>query len=111
MVERKEESFMGVTVADWQKVADAILQCEEVSDILIYGSRARGNYKRFSDIDLTLLGDGLRHTDLFGMLDRIDYLNLPYEIDLSILSEINYQPLLEEISQNSISLMKLLNNK
>lgn len=108
MEKRKEYTLMGVTLTDWEKIADAILECKSVSDILIYGSRAKGNYKRFSDIDLTLKGEGLRHIDLFGMLDRIDYLYLPYEIDLSLLSEISYPALLQEISQNSISLMKML---
>lgn len=100
--------FLGVSVEQWKRLAEAIMECEAVSDILIYGSRVKGTYRKFSDIDLTLKGDGLRHTDLFRILDRIDELNLPYETDLSIMSEIDNPALLEDISLHSVSLPLML---
>jgi len=34
-----------------------------VDKVIIYGSRAKGNYKRGSDIDLTLFGDRISDRD------------------------------------------------
>ena len=41
-----------------------LYQYPSVEKAVIYGSRAKGNYRRGSDIDLTLLGDGLDHAML-----------------------------------------------
>ena len=50
---------------------------------MIYGSRAKGNYKNGSDIDLTLYGGkDLTLNILSKMLREIDDLLLPYTIDL-----------------------------
>ena len=94
----------GLSDEDIAKLTDAIRQCEKFDEIILYGSRAKGNFKKFSDIDLTLKGKGLTRKDLFPMLDRIDDLYLPYEIDLSIYSELDYQPLIDEIDMYGIKL-------
>ena len=50
----------------------------------MYGSRAKGNFKPFSDIDITLMGDRLTYNTLSSLSDEIDDLLLPYSVDLSI---------------------------
>lgn len=52
--------------------------------VILYGSRARGDYRTGSDIDLTLLGDDLTERDKLRLMTSIDDLWLPYMIDLSI---------------------------
>ena len=61
----------------------------EVKQAVLYGSRAKGNYKPGSDIDLTLHGSALT-TFLFNeIVSKLDDLLLPYKIDLSILRRSN----------------------
>ncbi len=86
------------------RLVEAIRECEKVTDIILYGSRAKGAYRKFSDIDLTLKGEGLKREDLYPILERIEDLYLPYEIDLSIYSAIDYAPLKEEIDRYGIKL-------
>lgn len=100
-MEKIETGLSEETVA---KLVEAIRECEKVREIILYGSRAKGTFKRFSDIDLTLKGEGLSRDDLYPMLERIDDLYLPYEIDLSIYSELDYQPLIDEIDKWGVSL-------
>jgi len=40
-----------------QKICDVLARYPQVKKAMLYGSRAKGNYKNSSDIDLTLLGD------------------------------------------------------
>lgn len=61
----------------------------ELEKVLIYGSRAKGNFKPGSDIDVTFIGDGLTQTILNKIDDDIDDLMLPYSFDLSILKDIS----------------------
>ena len=55
-----------------------------VTKAVIYGSRAKGNYKHGSDIDLTLFGAGLTMQDCATIAKALDDLLLPYCIDLSV---------------------------
>ena len=57
----------------------------EIEKAVLYGSRAKGNFKPGSDIDLTLYGSGLTHALLLDLLVELDDLLLPWMIDLSSL--------------------------
>jgi predicted nucleotidyltransferase len=59
-----------------------------VQKATLYGSRAKGNYRNGSDIDLTLYGNGLSLNLIYKILSDLDDLLLPYTIDLSIFDEI-----------------------
>lgn len=69
----------------------------EVEKVLIYGSRAKGNFRSGSDIDLTLQGEKLTHSILNRISLELDDLLLPYTIDLSIYHHITNPDLLEHI--------------
>jgi len=64
---------------------------------LLYGSRAKGNYRHGSDIDLALEGRGLDETQLPALEIRLDDLLLPYCIDLSRLADIQNEALRDHI--------------
>ncbi len=70
-----------------------------IEKAMLYGSRAKGNYKTGSDIDLTLLGVALT-TDLCSdVAEALDELLLPYTIDLSIFSRLKHAELEEHIAR------------
>jgi predicted nucleotidyltransferase len=56
----------------------------QVEKAVLYGSRAKGNYKTGSDIDLTLYGVDLTHALCATVAEALDDLLLPYTVDLSI---------------------------
>lgn len=51
----------GLTAAQLQEIITFIAQHAEVETALIFGSRAQGNYKPSSDIDIALKGAQLSH--------------------------------------------------
>lgn len=69
----------------------------EVRQAILYGSRAKGNYKPGSDIDITLYGEGINLDILNAISIEIDDLLLPYMIDLSIFSHIKNEELIDHI--------------
>jgi len=71
----------------------------EIKQVIIYGSRAKGNYRAGSDIDLTLLGTAVDNTVLSRVLVDLDELNTPYLMDVSILEQIESQKLVEHIER------------
>ncbi|HRI28090.1 MAG TPA: nucleotidyltransferase domain-containing protein [Chitinophagales bacterium] len=83
-----------------QQHIDLLCQCFKrnlgIELVIIYGSRAKGNYKRGSDIDLTIQG-ALDFGDLLKLENEIDDLLLPYKIDLSLMHQISNPDLLAHI--------------
>ncbi|MFW6348474.1 MAG: nucleotidyltransferase domain-containing protein [Cyclonatronaceae bacterium] len=71
----------------------------EVERAILYGSRAKGNYRNGSDIDLTLDGPDLNLELLFTIENELDDLLLPYKIDLSIRAQISNPDLLDHINR------------
>ena len=72
---------------------------EELEEVIIYGSRAKGNYKPNSDIDLTFKGNKLNLFILNKIGLELDDLLLPYSFDLSIYDHINNSDLVDHIQR------------
>ena len=85
------------------KINQIFAEYPEISKAILYGSRAKGNYKNGSDIDLTLISDRLNHRQLLQIQNQIDDLLLPYSIDLSIFSSIDNLHLIEHIDRVGIT--------
>ena len=89
----------GLTDKTLSQITGILANYPEVEAAILYGSRAKGNYRTGSDIDLTLTGDALT-LDVLGRIDHaLDELLLPYSFDLSILSRIDNPQLLEHIAR------------
>lgn len=71
----------------------------EIEKVIIYGSRAKGNYKPGSDIDITLVAPKLGLSDLYKIENEIDDLLLPYKVDLSLFHLIDNPALVEHIER------------
>ncbi len=69
----------------------------EIERAIVYGSRAKGNFKPGSDIDLTFEGADLNIETIYRIDEELDDLMLPYKFDLSILRQIENPALVEHI--------------
>lgn len=76
----------------------------EVEGAILYGSRAKGDFKNGSDIDLALTGGkALTLNVLYRIIDDIEDLLLPYSFDLSILQLISDPDVLEHIRRVGVT--------
>jgi uncharacterized protein len=66
---------------------------------IVYGSRAKGNFRPGSDIDLALDAPGLAFSELLRINGELDDLMLPYTIDLSLIEQIDNPSLLSHIER------------
>ena len=87
----------GLETMEMDKIIMSIASIDGVDKAVIYGSRAKGNYKPFSDVDISLVGKSLSYSDLLRLRSIIDDLLLPYEIDLNIFDLIQNENLKEHI--------------
>ncbi len=74
----------------------------EIEKVILYGSRAKGNYTNGSDIDLTCFGNELTISLIHKIENDIDDLLLAYSFDISILENITNDNLLDHIKRVGI---------
>lgn len=92
----------GLKEATVQKICGVFAKYPQIEQAVIYGSRAKGNYKNGSDIDLTLHGKDLTHDILYQILIEIDDLLLPYTVDLSIFHTLKDPDFIDHIQRVGI---------
>lgn len=89
----------GLTLKNIKGINRVFGKFEEVEEAVLYGSRAKGNYKPGSDIDIALKGKKL-HLRLLNRIDiDLDDLLLPYTFDISIYDHISNQDLRDHIQR------------
>ncbi|MDR0310178.1 MAG: nucleotidyltransferase domain-containing protein [Acidobacteriota bacterium] len=93
----------GILQSALDKIKAVLFSVQGVEQIVLYGSRVKGNYKEGSDIDLTVKGT-LTFDDLVKMSVNLDDLNLPWKIDLSLYNQIKNVELLEHIDRVGVAI-------
>jgi len=65
-----------------ENIISILKKYQEIESAKIFGSRARGDYRNSSDIDIALFGSQLTHSINTKVFYEIESLYLPYKIDL-----------------------------
>jgi predicted nucleotidyltransferase len=96
----------GMTDDELRLLCSLFARYREIEQVVLYGSRARGTHKPFSDVDITLLGIGLSRSHLNRLMADIDESSLPYRFDISIFSKLTNDALIEEIEKTGVVLYR-----
>ena len=85
------------------KIIDSMKEFDEIEGMIIFGSRALGNYKRGSDIDLALIGEDVNEQIVLELSKRLNQeLPLPYHFNIIAYGSIKNEALIEHIDQYGI---------
>lgn len=95
----------GLTISQLTSLRNVFRLFPQVEDAVLYGSRARGDYKPYSDLDITLYGKNISLTQLAQMEAMIDDLLLPYNCDLSAFHSLKNTDLIHSIEREGKSLL------
>lgn len=89
----------GLTNQRLQQIQDVLATCPQIEEVLIFGSRAKGNFRPGSDIDLVFKGTELEDIHLDRLFDKLDDLLLPVRFDLLLFQELEHEDLLDHIAR------------
>ena len=67
----------------------------------LFGSRAKGNYKKNSDIDIAILGN-LTNQEKIQLLNEFDLLAIPYMVDVVFYQDLTKKELIDAIDREGI---------
>ncbi len=89
----------GLTKEEITGIKTIFSKYHQIEEVLIYGSRAMGNYKPASDIDLTIIGKDIDLSLQAEIELDLDDLMLPYNFDISIYKKITNPEFLDHINR------------
>lgn len=98
---------IGLKESEFNDMIEIISSYPNIEEAIIYGSRAKGNFRPFSDIDLTLKGERLTQNDLFRISDSFEESSLPYLFDISDFKAIRNYALKDHINHCGIRIYPL----
>ena len=105
----------GLPQATRRKLCDVFSRHPGILKVLVYGSRAKGNYRPGSDIDLSLqcesLETSLPFAEFLQIQDEIDDLMLPYSVDLLQFGQLVNPELLDHINRVGLPLYVRLTSR
>ena len=96
----------GISPENKCAICRILASCPKVSEIILFGSRAMGTFKPYSDIDLCLRGSDISLDDILSL--RVKLQELPLVVDIDLVAECLLQSpaLLQHIKLKGLSWWK-----
>ena len=99
-----QASRFGLRESDLQNIIEILSRSVQVKEAILFGSRAKGNYRNGSDVDIALKGD----LDLKSVAQLSYFLNeetlMPYKFDIIDYARIKNNDLKEHIDRVGITI-------
>jgi len=89
----------GLSELQFSQIIKVFAKHKEIDEVILYGSRAKGTDKPYSDIDITIKGDNINFSLQQKIEIELDDLLLPYKFDVSLFNTIDNADLLEHIKR------------
>jgi len=85
----------------YEKIKEIVDKYEYV--FVIFGSRARGDYKHNSDIDIAVMGE-VTEKDIFNIKNDFDKVDMEYMMDIVFENKIENLQLLDNIKKEGVAI-------
>lgn len=95
---------LGITSELLEKIRGIILRYSKINKAVIFGSRARGNYKKTSDIDICIYSREMSPMDINLVEDELRQLNTPLDFDLVHFERISKEALKCNIEKDGVEI-------
>lgn len=94
----------GLLNTDIERIISIFKSNSKIENVILFGSRAIGNYKPGSDIDIALKGADIKLNDILKITADLDTLSTPYKFDIVIYNRITENALIDHIRRVGILL-------
>jgi len=101
-----ETRTYGLLKQDLEAIISILKKNPKIDQVILFGSRAKGNNRKGSDIDLAIKGENLVLDDILEAKIRIDKLSLPYKFDIVIYERIKDHKLIDHVNRMGVSLFQ-----
>ena len=93
----------GLTEQDLRTLKKIFLETPQVEKVILFGSRAMGNYKPGSDVDLAISGSNINFDVVSRLHARLEEQSpMPYFFDVVDLNHLEHPGLAEHIQKQGV---------
>ncbi|MEO6150132.1 MAG: nucleotidyltransferase domain-containing protein [Mucilaginibacter sp.] len=96
----------GLSKRDVDTIVNIFRRYPEINLVHLFGSRAIGNYKNGSDIDLAIMNSGVKETIIKKIKSELEESSIPYFVDLINYPALEHQPLRTHIDEFGVVFYK-----
>jgi predicted nucleotidyltransferase len=96
----------GLTDDTLAQIINVLAKTIKIEKGILFGSRAMGNFREGSDIDLALKGEKLDMADLINISSELEELDLPYYFDLLLFEKIENRDLTDHICRVGVTIYR-----
>ena len=82
-----------------ERIRAVLVRHPSVTRAVLFGSRAKGNFREGSDIDLALEGEDLGEREMADIRSKLDDEPIAHRVDLILKKTITYHELLDHIER------------
>ncbi len=91
---------LGLRQSDIDYIIKVISEFSEIEKAIVFGSRAKGNFKPGSDVDIAIYGDNITFDTLSALHSRLEEQGpLPYFFDVVDYTHLNHKELKKHIDR------------
>ena len=108
MIKNSKNKY-GLTDRDIKTLQDIFRKYTEVKEVHLFGSRAKGNYKTGSDIDLAVMNEGVKSKTITKLVVDFEESSLPFTVDLINFPTLKHTDLIDHINRVGTIFYKRLN--
>lgn len=91
--------MFGISQSALDMIHGILARYDTIQKVLIYGSRAKGNYHARSDVDLVICESQVDRNLLGELITHINESDFPYTVDIQVLENIKNLDLIEHIQR------------
>jgi uncharacterized protein len=95
----------GIDRSDLKRLIDVIYANKKITMAILFGSRAKKSFKKYSDIDIAIKANDLSINELLEIKVMIEDLMLPYDIDIVDYNRISNQALKDHINRVGLRIL------
>lgn len=89
-----------------EEIRSVFRKHSNINEVILFGSRAKGNYSEWSDIDLAIKGESISFNQLMDINVQIEDIGLLYKVDIVDYNKNLNTPLASHIDRAGIVFYK-----
>lgn len=89
----------GIKESDFNFLINTFRKYEHINKVIIFGSRAKGNFNDRSDIDLVIQKSNISRQFIGRIISEINESNFPFTVDLQIYEKLKNEMLISHINR------------